>query len=485
MIGPCYFVIFGVTGDLAVGKLLPALYYLSREGRLPDTLAFIGVSRRDWGNSQWHDFMYEQLPQRLGKGYSKTDFDVFVKRFTYTQAVHDCPEHYIDLKQELSKPRAGVCANVVFYLAISPADFAVVVSQLDAAGLSGPLLGNRIVLEKPFGYDLASAQELNQHLHRHFQEEQIYRIDHYLGKETVQNLLVFRFANSLVEPIWNRNYVDHVQITVAESKGIGRRAGYFDGTGALRDVLQNHMMQLLSVVAMEPPAQLDNDALRDEKVKVLRSIRPMRCDAISQCVVRGQYGSGEGAVAYQDEAGVAQNSVTETYIAAKFYVDNWRWSGVPFYLRTGKRMAQDSTVVSLRLKQPPLQLFREALMEEIEPNWIVLSIQPDESMHIELQAKEPGLDMSTRTLQLHASFRDENERRLGAYETLLMDVIEGDHSLFIRFDEVEWSWKVVDPILRHFALDQSIVKRYSPGSWGPEEAGQLFDRVDQSWRNHI
>ena len=485
MISPCYFVIFGATGDLAVSKLLPALYYLSREGRLPENLAFLGVSRRDWNNNQWQAFMHDKLPQRLGKEYNDDDFHIFVNRFSYTQVIHDHPEHYANLKQELGKPREGVCANVVFYLAISPADFSVVVSQLDAAGLSGRLLGNRIVLEKPFGHDLASARELNQHLHSHFEEEQIYRIDHYLGKETVQNLLVFRFANSLVEPIWNRNYIDHVQITVAESKGIGSRAGYFDSTGALRDVLQNHMMQLLSVVAMEPPAQLDDDALRDEKVKVLRSIRPVPSDAVSHHAVRAQYEAGDGAVAYQDEPGVAKNSVTETYVAAKFYVDNWRWSGVPFYLRTGKRMAQDLTIVSLRLKQPPLQLFREAPMEEIEPNWIVLSIQPDESMHIELQAKEPGLDMSTRTLQLHASFRDDNQRQLGAYEALLMDVIEGDHSLFIRFDEVEWSWKVVDPILRQFSLEQEFIQSYRAGSWGPEEASQLFDSSDQRWRNHI
>ena len=485
MISPCYFVIFGATGDLAVSKLLPALYYLSREGRLPENLALLGVSRRDWSTTEWRAFMHEQLPQRLGKEYSEDDFRVFVNRFSYTQVIHDHSEHYANLKQELGKPRDGVCANVVFYLAISPADFTVVVTQLDAAGLSGRLLGNRIVLEKPFGHDLASARELNQHLHRHFEEEQIYRIDHYLGKETVQNLLVFRFANSLVEPIWNRNYIDHVQITVAESKGIGGRAGYFDSTGALRDVLQNHMMQLLSVVAMEPPAQLDDDALRDEKVKVLRSIRPVPSDAVNRHVVRAQYGAGNGVMGYQDEPGVIKNSITETYVAAKFYVDNWRWSGVPFYLRTGKRMTQDLTIVSLRLKHPPLQLFRETPAEKIEPNWIVLSIQPDESMHIELQAKEPGLDMSTRTLQLHASFRDENERQLGAYETLLMDVIEGDHSLFIRFDEVEWSWKVVDPILRQFSLDQGSIQSYPAGSWGPQEAEQLFDSSDQSWRDHI
>lgn len=485
MNSPCHFVIFGATGDLSVTKLLPALYYLSRESRLPENLAFVAVSRRDWNTDQWQAFMREKLPLPLGKEFSEEDFQTFASRFSYVQVEHNQPEHYVNLKQELAKSRHGACANVVFYLAISPADFTAVVSELDAAGLSGRLFGSRIVVEKPFGHDLDSARQLNQHLHSHFEEEQIFRIDHYLGKETVQNLLVFRFANSLVEPIWNRNYIDHVQITVAESKGIGSRAGYFDGTGALRDVLQNHMMQLLSVVAMEPPAHLDDNSLRDEKVKVLRSIRPIPRDAVNRHVLRGQYSAGEGAVAYRDEPGVAENSVTETYVAAKFYVDNWRWSGVPFYLRTGKRLPHDRTMVSLRMKKPPLQLFRETSMEQVEPNWIVLSIQPDESMHIEMQAKEPGLDLSTRTLQLRASFRDENERPLGAYEALLMDVIEGDHSLFIRFDEVEWSWEVVDPILRHFSLEQSSIQSYPAGSWGPEGASHLFDSIDQKWRNDI
>jgi glucose-6-phosphate 1-dehydrogenase len=272
---------------------------------------------------------------------------------------------------------------------------------------------------------------------------------------------------------------------VAESKGIGGRAGYFDSAGTLRDMLQNHMMQLLSVVAMEPPSMLDAIALRDEMVMVLRAVRPLLPETVDQCVLRAQYRAGNGSASYLDEPGVVADSMTETFVAAKFHIDNWRWSGVPFYLRTGKRMRQDLTLVSLCLKQPPLQLFGNTNMQGVETNWIVLSIQPQESMHIEMQAKEPGLDMHTRTLQLQAFFRPEDERPLGAYETLLLDIIEGDRSLFIRFDEVEWSWKVVDPILRQFDLERGGIAGYPAGSWGPEQATALFGSADQRWRNHI
>jgi glucose-6-phosphate 1-dehydrogenase len=348
---------------------------------------------------------------------------------------------------------------------------------------------HRIVVEKPFGEDLESAQVLNQMLHKSFNEEQIFRIDHYQGKETVQNLLVFRFANTLIEPLWNRNFIDHVQITVAESIGIEKRADYYDHAGALRDMLQNHLMQLLTVVAMEPPAALEADALHDEKVKVLRSIRPIAKRAVHAHAIRAQYArgtiDGKAVPAYQQEENVEPNSITETYVAAKFYIDNWRWRGVPFYLRTGKRMPHQSSIIALRFRHPPQQLFRETPLESIAPNWILLSIQPDESMRMEVHVKQPGLDMNTRLMQMNASFLKPAEQTLDAYETLLLDVIEGDRSLFLRFDEVEWAWRVVDPILKHWAVEREYIPTYPAGSWGPADANRLFDSEDQAWRNEL
>ena len=377
----------------------------------------------------------------------------------------------------------------MFYLAIKPNDFPPVIKNLDDVGLAEPRGLHRIVVEKPFGQDIESAQVLNKLLHRYFDESQVFRIDHYLGKETVQNLLVFRFANTLIEPLWNRNFVDHVQITVAEEAGIEQRADYYDKAGALRDMLQNHLMQLLTLVAMEPPPALEADALRDEKVKVLRSIRPISKGAVHAHAFRAQYTSGvvqgRQVQGYQNEPGVEPDSVTETYACAKLYIDNWRWRGVPFYLRTGKRLKQAMSMIALRLRHPPQQLFRETPLETLEPNWIVLSIQPEESMHMEIHAKQPGLDMNTRVVRLNAGYRRADEQPLDAYEVLLLDVIAGDKTLFIRFDEVEWAWRVVDPILKDWAQERDFIHTYTAGSWGPEESNRLFDAEDTEWRNGV
>ncbi len=484
---PCSFVIFGATGNLASNKLLPALYHLDAAARLAENLSLIAFSRRDWNTDSWREHMREVLSGKIKGPLEGPVFERFVARFRYQQGDLNDVESYRALANNL--PPESACSSTVFYLAIKPAEFAAVIQNLEAVGLNKPRGLNRVVIEKPFGEDLESAQRLNRLLHQNFDEEQVYRIDHFLGKETVQNLLDFRFANTLIEPLWNRNFIDHVQITVAESIGIGGRADYYDKAGALRDMLQNHMMQLLTLVAMEPPPALEADALRDEKVKVLRSIRPISKRAVHAHAFRAQYAPGsvhdQPAVGYAQEAGVEKGSITETFVAAKFYIDNWRWRGVPFYLRTGKRLKEQQSLIALRLRHPPQQLFRETPIEKLDPNWILLSIQPRESMHMEIHVKQPGLDLSTRLLQLNASFRSGSERALDAYEALLLDLIEGDRTLFIRFDEVEWAWRVVDPILKYWAQERDFIHTYPAGSWGPEEANRLFDAEDQAWRNSL
>ena len=328
-LAPCSFVIFGATGNLVTIKLLPALYNLETANRLPTALHLIAIARKEWTQEEWLTHIHDVLKGKLGESFSDEVFQRLANRFSYLQGDLDKKECYIDLIKELGKPREGACSNIIFYLALKPEQYIPVVQHLDEVGLNRPQSLHRIVVEKPFGTDLESAKILNQRLHQSFDEENIYRIDHYLGKETVQNMLVFRFANTLIEPIWNRNYIDHVQITVAEDIGIGSRADYYDQAGALRDMLQNHLMQLLTVVAMEPPPSLDADAVRDEKVKVLRSIRPIPRRAIHSRALRAQYAEGrlggEPVSSYQDEPGVEINSVTETFVAAKFYIDNWRW----------------------------------------------------------------------------------------------------------------------------------------------------------------
>ena len=483
--GPCHFVIFGATGHLSRTKLLPALYHLQSAGRLNESMAIVAMGRRPWSTEQWCGHLREWLVE-AGIDETGDALDQFLSRFEYVQGDLNDQQTYQSLFETLSRPRPGACENVVFYLAIRPEDFMPVANGLDHAGLNSGHGRHRIVVEKPFGRDLQSAETLNRELHQHFEEDQVYRIDHYLGKETVQNLTVLRFANTLIEPIWNRNYIDHVQITVAEDAGIGTRAGYFDSAGTLRDMVQNHLLQLVSVVAMEPPATLSSRDRRDEKVKVFRSIRPLGEEDLGGAVVRGQYAAGEiggePVPGYLDEEGVPAGSTTETFVAMRLFIDNWRWRNVPFYLRTGKRLPMKHSQIGIRFRHPPQQLFQSTPLAEIDANWIRLQIQPEECIEIDLHAKEPGLDLKSRVMNFSTRYRNSDDPAGDAYETLLLDVIEGDRSLFIRYDEVEESWRVVAPVLEAWAADPSAPPAYAAGRWGPPEADRLPSQVEHRWR---
>ena len=488
MLEPSTFVIFGATGNLARNKLLPALYHLESDGRLPEQMAIVGFSRRDWTDEEYRQSVADSLSPHARNGLDPEVFGRFADRLCFFQGDLQDTESYGGLARFMEE--RGLPENRVFYLAIRPAEFGEVSGYLAGAGLNSEDKGwSRVVIEKPFGYDLESAHILEQQLHQNFREEQLFRIDHYLGKGTVQNVLVFRFANLMMEPLWNRNFIDHVQITHAESQGIEKRADYYDGAGALRDMVQSHLLQMLTLVAMEPPARLDAESLRDEKVKVLKSIRSIHPNAVYAQAFRAQYKGGQvdgkPVAGYLEEEGVAPNSTTETYAALKLYIDNWRWRNVPFYIRTGKRMERNTSMICIRFKHPPQQLFRETQLEQIKPNWLVLGIQPDECLRAELQVKVPGLEMRTQTTTLDASTCGVPQLKLDAYEALLLDVLEGDSSLFLRYDEVEWAWRVVDPILKVWSTEREYIHTYSAGSWGPETSSRLFDRDDQHWRNSM
>jgi glucose-6-phosphate 1-dehydrogenase len=482
----CTIVIFGATGNLSRVKLIPALYHLDAAERLPAGLKIVGFGRRDWDDEYWRARVREWLAD---KSIAADDavLERFCERMFFFRGDLGDQQIY-PLLHDYLLGDTRFPENLVFYMAIRPADFGVISRQLGAAGLSREDKGwRRLVIEKPFGYDLESAESLNRGISQDFSEKQIFRIDHYLGKGTVQNVLVFRFANLMMEPLWNRNYIDHVQISHAEALGVEGRAGYYDGAGALRDMIQSHLLQLLTLVAMEPPASLDAESLRDEKVKVLRSIRPIPQSAVHAQAFRAQYGAGsvkgEKRTGYLAEEDVPKDSVTETYAALKLFIDNWRWRNVPFYLRTGKRMAQQNSMVTIRFKHPPQQLFRETQIEQLKPNCILLNLQPNECIRMEMQVKQQGLEMRAETTRLDATYCGISQAQLDAYEALLLDVIEGDHSLFLRYDEVSWAWRVVDPILKVWSMERDYIDTYASGGWGPPEADRLFMRQGQRWRN--
>jgi len=485
---PCSFIVFGATGHLARNKLLPAMYHLEEAKRIPDGTSIIGFTRQALDDDSWNEQVNKILTERARDGLKENVITDLRARMHMLSGDMTDPDSLKSLKDYIDGDKS-ISKNLIFYMAIPPSLYARVAQALHDAGLADEDGGwRRIVIEKPFGYDTESAMILNESLHKHFNESQIFRIDHYLGKSMVQNVLVFRFANLMLEPIWNRNHIDHIQITHSESQGIADRAAYYDDAGALRDMLQSHLLQMLTLVAMEPPASLDAESLRDEKVKVLKSIRPITRRSVNAHAYRAQYASGningDKVPGYLSEKNIPADSVTETYASLKLYIDNWRWRNVPFYLRTGKRMAKNSSVISIRFKHPPQQLFRQTQIEQLEPNWIVLAIQPSECLRIELQVKKPGLEMDAHTTQLDASYCATGSTQLDAYEALLLDVIENDCSLFLRYDEIHHAWQTVDPVLKDWDTQQDYIHTYTSGSWGPDDS-KLFDREDQEWRNEI
>ena len=489
-IDPCTLVIFGAGGNLVRIKLIPALFRLEVEKRLPEKMVILAASRAARSREQWIDEVVSMLDAKYPNGYDQAAFERFRQRLYYHANPPDDAEAYQRLKQMIDDDPA-LPPNAVFYMAVPPSEFTVFIDKLGEVGLLKQSNGwRRVVIEKPFGYDLLSAQSLQKNLYKNLNESQIYRIDHYLGKGTVQNVMVFRFANMLLEPLWNHHYIDHIQITHSETLGIEGRADYYEGAGALRDMLQSHLIQLMALVAMEPPVSISAEHLRDEKVKVLKSIRPIPQNAVHAHSFRGQYSGGtvNGKVVpgYLEEKGVAPDSVTETYAALKLFIDNWRWAGVPFYLRTGKRMAEHSSAICVRFKNPPQDLLRKSRgVEPSHPNWILLGIQPSDCLKMEMQVKVPGLDLKTRSISLDATYRKGEEVEYDAYEGLLLDVMLGDQSLFLRIDEVEAAWRVVDPILKVWSMERDLINTYQAGSWGPHGTYRLFDREDQFWRHSL
>lgn len=501
---PVLLVVFGASGDLSKRKLIPALYHLAYQNLLPPNFTVLGYARTKYTDEQFRQLAREGIEEYGALGIDEHIWHWFSQGLFYQAGNYDDVENFKALSQrvvELDKAR-HTGGQHVYYLATPPAVFKPITRLIHDVGIcpADAHGQQRVVIEKPFGHDLASAQELNDHLLQLFNEDQIYRIDHYLGKETVQNILVFRFGNGIFEPIWNRNYIDNVQITVAESLGIGDRGGYYDKSGAIRDMLQNHMMQLLSFTAMEPPVAFEPKAVRDQKVNVLRSLRPIDPVDVGNWVVRAQYGpgvsDGKEIPGYLDEKGVATHSTTETYVAWKLEIDNWRWKGVPFYMRTGKALAGKVTEIQIVFRKPPLMLFETLGGDHVPPsNVLTLRIQPDEGILLSFDAKRPGPSVIIERVAMDFSYQSQfgSQPAADAYERLLLDVFVGDSTLFVRRDEVELAWDRVTRVLEGWEMQEKAAKqesgkplklpKYAAGTWGPKEADDLMHRDGRYWRN--
>ena len=468
-------IIFGVTGDLARRKLIPALYSNYIKNRLPQKIKIIGVGRRDWTNATLIAHAHQSLNDFAAPIFDADVWKEFKQTLSYSKVNLPQPETYQNLKDHLAAVEEG-SSNRLYYLSIAPEFYADVILNLGKLDMVTESTGwRRIVIEKPFGYDLKTARALNQVVHSVFNESQVYRIDHYLGKETAQNILFMRFANTIFEPIWNRSHISNVQVTVAETVDVGSRAGYYDKSGIMRDMMQNHLLQLLSLIAMEPPSAFDADALRNEKVKVLQAARAVNLDD----TVRAQY------TGYRQASGVAPHSQTPTYAALKLFIDNWRWKDIPFYLRSGKALSLKTTQVNIQFKRPPNSIFELTQSGDLSRNMLSICIQPDEGIHLTVQAKMPDQQIAKPVdMELHYEGTFANDKLPDAYERLILDAINGDAALFIRSDEIESAWKIVDPIIEGWENDPSAppMQTYATGSWGPAAADELLDRDEHLWR---
>jgi glucose-6-phosphate 1-dehydrogenase len=487
---PTTLVIFGASGDLAKRKLLPAIYNLAHEGALPERFNLIGCARSEWSDDEFREVAKEAITKFSRRQPDETVLNGLMSRVRYVPGSFEDEDLFrqIGTRADQEDEEAGLVFNRVFYLATAPTFFETIAEQLGKTGLNRHEKADvRIVVEKPFGHDLASALHLNAALLSVFRERQIYRIDHYLGKETVQNTLVLRFANGIFEPVWNRSYVDHVQITASEEVALEGRAGYYDNAGALRDLIQNHLLQLLMLTSMEPPVTFSADDIRDEKVKVLHAIKPPAVDEVAQMAVRAQYSAGNAGgkdvPGYLEEEGVKEGSVTETFAAIRLKVDNWRWAGVPFYIRTGKALARKGTEIVITLKPVPHLAFEQQGSLGVHPNQLILAVQPNEGVSMSLMAKIPGSRMRVRPVNMEflygTSFLSQSPE---AYERLILDTMRGDATLFARNDEVEAAWRIVDPILEAWSKDQSPIPQYTAGSSGPKEQDSIL-LGDDKWRS--